>query len=85
MVAIEAMACGTPVVGLANGALPDIIEHGLTGYVTSDQQKLPELVEAAQRLDRSLVRARSAERFDIRGVADQYGSLYEEIHRSYTS
>jgi glycosyltransferase involved in cell wall biosynthesis len=83
MVAIEAMACGTPVVGLANGALPDIIEHGLTGYVTTDQQKLPELVEAAQRLDRSLVRARTAERFDIHGVAEHYGSLYEEIHLSY--
>jgi glycosyltransferase involved in cell wall biosynthesis len=83
MVAIEAMACGTPVVGLANGALPDIIEDGLTGYVTTDQQQLPELVQAAQCLDRSIVRARALARFDIHGVAANYASLYEEIHRSY--
>jgi glycosyltransferase involved in cell wall biosynthesis len=79
LVALEAMACGTPVVALANGALPEIIEPGLTGYLGVDEQSLPTLVTHAMRLDRAAIRDRVAARFGISPVAKRYLQLYEQI------
>jgi len=79
MVTIEAMACGTPVVALANGALPEVIEPGITGYLTTNESALPGLVIEAFKLDRARVRERSAARFDIKIVAENYLRLYERI------
>ena len=79
MVAVEAIACGTPVVALSNGALPEIVEPGLTGYVTHDIVELPGLVHQALKLDRAEVRARAVARFDIREIAQQYLDLYSQI------
>jgi glycosyltransferase involved in cell wall biosynthesis len=79
MVSIESMACGTPVVALANGALPEVIESGLTGYTTKDEQALATLVTQAMRLDRAAIRDRVTTRFDLRTIADQYHRLYEQI------
>jgi glycosyltransferase involved in cell wall biosynthesis len=79
MVSIEAMACGTPVVALANGALPEVVEPGVTGYLTMDEAKLPELALEALKLDRARVRTRMAARFDMMVVARNYLKLYEQI------
>lgn len=79
IVAVEAMACGTPVVALSNGALPEIIEPGLTGYVTHEEAELPGLVHQALKLDRAEVRARAVARFDIRSIAEKYLDLYSQI------
>lgn len=79
LVAVEAMACGTPVVGLANGALPEIVEPGRTGYLAQDEADLTELVAMAVDLNRSAVRERVAARFDISHVAQKYYDLYREI------
>ena len=73
------MACGTPVVALANGALPEVIEPGITGYLTTNESALPGLVIEAFKLDRARVRERSAARFDIKIVAENYLRLYERI------
>jgi glycosyltransferase involved in cell wall biosynthesis len=79
MVALEAMATGTPVVALANGALTEIIEPGLTGYFSSSEESLARLVVQAMQLDRATIRDRSAARFDISVVAKQYSRLYEQL------
>jgi glycosyltransferase involved in cell wall biosynthesis len=79
IVSFEAMACGTPVVALANGALPEIVEAGLTGFVTHEEAMLPMLVTQAVSLDRSAIRARVAARFDISVVAAKYCELYQYI------
>ena len=42
LVAMESLACGTPVVAFGSGALPEIIEHGRTGFVVSDVRELAE-------------------------------------------
>jgi glycosyltransferase involved in cell wall biosynthesis len=73
LVVIEALACGTPVV-----ALPELVEDGVTGYATRDEGRLSELARRALQLDRSRVRARAAERFDLATVARRYLSLYHE-------
>lgn len=79
LVAIEAMACGTPVVALANGALPEIVEPGVTGYLARDEEGLAALVPQAAALDRVRIRERVAARFDIPIVARRYLELYREI------
>jgi glycosyltransferase involved in cell wall biosynthesis len=79
MVTIEAMACGTPVVALANGALPEVVEQGITGYVTGDERDLPSLVLKAARLNRAMVRERVAARFDLPVAAAHYRALYRDV------
>jgi glycosyltransferase involved in cell wall biosynthesis len=79
MVAIEAMACGTPVVGLSNGALPEIVEEGVGGYLATTEAEMAELVRRACRLDRRRVRAQAASRFDISLTARRYTELYREL------
>lgn len=79
LVAIEAMACGTPVVALARGALPEVIEPGLTGFLAPDEDALAPLVQRALALNRAAIRARVAARFDVAIAADAYRRLYERI------
>ena len=79
MASIEAMASGTPVIGLARGSLPEIIEPGLTGFVAAGEEELASLVPPALRLDRRSIRARAEERFDVRRIARAYRGLYERI------
>jgi glycosyltransferase involved in cell wall biosynthesis len=78
LVAVEAMACGTPVVALTNGALPEIIEPGVTGYLARREHELPSLAALATRLDRASIRARVAARFDMSVVAARYLQLYKK-------
>jgi glycosyltransferase involved in cell wall biosynthesis len=79
MAAIEAMACGTPVVALGRGALPEIVEPDVTGYVAPDSTALSRLVGLATALDRAAIRARVAARFDIGVIARRYLDLYDEV------
>lgn len=79
MVSVEAMATGTPVVALDNGALPEVVEPGVTGYLTSDEESMAELATGAAMLDRAAVRARAAARFDVAVVAERYHELYTRI------
>jgi glycosyltransferase involved in cell wall biosynthesis len=85
MVSLEAMAGGTPVVALARGALPEIVEPGVTGYVADDPDSLPLLVTQAFALDRAAVRARAAARFDLGTVAARYEALYRAMLVERTS
>jgi len=85
VVMIEAMACGTPVVALANGAAPEIVEPGVTGFVTGDEANLPALVEAAVGLDRATVRKRAAARFDIGVAARRYMEIYTDVAAAISS
>lgn len=77
LVSIEAMACGTPVVALARGALPEIVDPGWTGYLATSEAELPELVRRAMQLDRNRIRARANARFSIDAVAASYIALYD--------
>ena len=79
LVSIEAMACGTPVVALANGALPEVVETGMTGYLTTREEELAALVLPAMKLDRAQIRHRVMARFDLSVVAQNYLKLYEQI------
>jgi glycosyltransferase involved in cell wall biosynthesis len=79
MVSIEAMTCGTPVVALPNGALPEIVEPGVTGYLAAEVEALPGCVLQAMALDRGRVRERATARFGIQHVAGKYLDLYRDM------
>lgn len=79
MTVVEAMACGTPVVSFANGALPEIIEPGVTGYLVNEEKELASAITNATKLNRATIRARAVERFDIDAVARAYLELYTTI------
>jgi glycosyltransferase involved in cell wall biosynthesis len=79
LVPVEAMACGTPVVGVGIGALPELVEPGLTGYMAPSWSRLAELVPRALELDRRSIRRRAVERFDYRRMVDAHEGLYRRL------
>lgn len=79
IVAIEAMACGTPVVALARGALPEIIKQSVTGYLCKDEIELAPSVNKCQALRRDQIRGRASMRFEIATIAQQYYELYVQM------
>jgi glycosyltransferase involved in cell wall biosynthesis len=79
LVPVEAMACGTPVLATSLGAVPELVEPGLTGYLAGTWQDLAELVPQALALDRRAIRERAVERFDFRPMVDAHESLYRRL------
>ena len=75
LVAREALAAGTPVVALRNGALVDAVESGRTGVLVERPEALAGAMRAAARLDPADCR-RAAARFDARGMVKAYLDLY---------
>jgi glycosyltransferase involved in cell wall biosynthesis len=76
LVMIEAMACGTPVVAYACGSVPEVIEHGLTGFIVHNDDQAVEAVRQIGRLDRGRVRQRFETRFSATAMARRYLDLY---------
>ncbi len=81
LVAVEAMVCGTPVVATRRGALPEIVEEGVTGFLIESDTDLESATREAIRLPRRKVRERGIARFDIAVVAKQYHEFYQRIVR----
>lgn len=79
LVLIEAMACGTPVVAYNRGAVPEVVENGLTGFVVEDDAGAVEAVGRVARLSRQKVRRRFEERFTARRMANDYLSVYRSL------
>jgi glycosyltransferase involved in cell wall biosynthesis len=77
--AIEALACGTPVIGLRRGALCNIVEHGVTGFLADDVDQLARYMKRARELRPEACRAAAEERFDAALMAERYVQLYEEV------
>jgi glycosyltransferase involved in cell wall biosynthesis len=79
LVMVEAMACGTPVLAFDRGAVPEIVEPGVTGYVARDADSLVELVPSALTLDRARIREATQARFDHGRMVDEYLALYQQV------
>ena len=83
LVAMEALACGTPVVALRAGALPEIVEHGRTGYIVDDVRELPAALHAVAALDRAECRRAAVERFGAARMTRAYLDRYTTLVHDY--
>ena len=79
LVMIEAMACGTPVVAFNRGAVPEIIEDGLTGFIVEDETSAVGSIGLLSALSRERIRARFEERFTARRMASEYLAVYRKL------
>lgn len=76
LVMIEAMACGTPVIGWNNGSVPEVLEEGITGYVVDNEKQALRAIGEAVRLPRPLIRERFENRFTSHRMACDYEAIY---------
>jgi glycosyltransferase involved in cell wall biosynthesis len=76
---IEAMACGTPVIASSRGSMPELIDHGVTGFLVDSLDGAVEAIARIDEIDRRACRAAVAARFTVDHMADRYLSLYREL------
>ena len=79
LVLIESMACGTPVLALNKGSVPEIVLHGKTGFVVDSIDQMTEAVKALHLLDPRDCRQHVKDRFSIASMARKYADLYQWI------
>jgi glycosyltransferase involved in cell wall biosynthesis len=79
IVMAEAMACGTPVLGLSRGAVPEVVEHGVTGFVADDVGGLVAAAGRLQEINRATCRARVERLFSDAAAVDAYLAVYSEM------
>ena len=79
LVAIEAMACGTPVIATRRGAVPEIIDHGRTGIIVDQYREMEDraTLEQADALDPAVIRQEVEERFSPQRMVADYVAAYE--------
>jgi glycosyltransferase involved in cell wall biosynthesis len=76
LVMIEAMACGTPVIAFNRGSVPEVIDHGLTGYICEDVQGAVGALRRLDELSRTEIRAQFERRFSSKTMAQGYVDSY---------
>ncbi|MBA3563635.1 MAG: glycosyltransferase family 4 protein [Gammaproteobacteria bacterium] len=79
LVMIEAMACGTPVIAFRRGSVPEIIDHGRSGFIVDDVDGAVAAVEGVAGLDRAACRRIFEDRFSARRMARGYLAAYRRI------
>ncbi|MBV8334040.1 MAG: glycosyltransferase, partial [Alphaproteobacteria bacterium] len=81
LVMIEAMACGTPVIAIGRGSVPEIVEHGVTGFIVDNVEAAAAVVPRIKTLDRAVIRQRFMHRFSVERMARDYLALYDTVLR----
>jgi glycosyltransferase involved in cell wall biosynthesis len=79
LVLIEAMSCGTPCIAWRAGSVPEVVDHGVNGWIVDSIASAVEAVKAVRLLDRRLVRQRFEQRFSAEQMARQYLKIYCEL------
>jgi glycosyltransferase involved in cell wall biosynthesis len=79
LVAMEAISSGTPVIAFRSGALPEVVEDGITGFIVEGQFQMAEAVERLGEISPVTCRARALIRFSMERMATEYLDLYRKI------
>jgi glycosyltransferase involved in cell wall biosynthesis len=82
LVMIEAMACGTPVIAVPMGSVPEIVEPGVSGFLVGSLEEALSALESIDRIDRRRCRMAFEERFSARRMAADYLRVYERLLES---
>lgn len=76
---VEAMACGTPVIAYNRGSMPELIEHGVTGFLVDTLDQAVDAIGRIGEIDRAACRRRVADLFSVEAMAERYHALYRSI------
>jgi glycosyltransferase involved in cell wall biosynthesis len=76
---VEAMACGTPVVAFRRGAMPEVIRHGVTGFLVDSVEEAVAAVARLDEVERRACRRWVGERFSQRRMVHDYLEVYERV------
>jgi hypothetical protein len=79
LVAMEALACGTPVIAFPSGALSEIVEHGRTGFLVKDEREMADAIAAAGSIDVQLCFEAARKRFPVERMIEQYFEMYRRL------
>ncbi|MGE5647490.1 MAG: glycosyltransferase [Acidobacteriota bacterium] len=83
LVAMEALACGTPVIAYPAGALAEIVEHERTGFLVRTPGEMAFAIRAAGRIDPEECRAAARRRFSAAGMVERYFALYRQLSQEW--
>jgi glycosyltransferase involved in cell wall biosynthesis len=76
---IEAMACGTPVIAYNKGSMPELIDHGVTGFLVNSFEEAVAAIGRVGEIDRMACRRAVEQRFTVERMAERYRALYESV------
>jgi len=77
LVMIESMLVGTPVIAFPRGSAPEVIEHGITGFLVRSLEEMAQRLRDIDSFDRKACRRRAEERWSSMAMAKQYVRVYE--------
>ena len=75
---IESMACGTPVIATRIGAVPEVIDDGVSGIIVDDYREMVAALEQADRLEPEALRAFAEERYSPERMVSDYVQAYSD-------
>ncbi len=76
---IESMATGTPVIAMSLGSVPEVIAHGVSGFVCQSYDEMAAMIPAALELNRQTCREHVENKFNMSQMVDQYEAVYRKI------
>lgn len=79
LVAMEAAACGTPVVAMRRGAFGEVVQHGVTGYIVSDVAEMASALEQLSAIKPRACRSYAQEHFSAKQMLSRYEAIYERL------
>jgi glycosyltransferase involved in cell wall biosynthesis len=79
MVQVEALACGTPVLAMNRGSVPEVLRHGISALVGNSVDELVALAPQLGKLNRRACRAEAQRRFSSAAMAEGYEQVYRRV------
>ena len=83
LVAMEAFACGTPVIAFRSGALAEIVEDGRTGFLVNDENEMAGAIREVGKLDIQACFEAARNRFSVERMIERYFDLYKQLATDY--
>jgi glycosyltransferase involved in cell wall biosynthesis len=79
LVMIEAMSCGTPVIGWNKGSVPEVVQHGETGFVVNSVEEMTSAIKDIDNISRKACRERVEKLFSVEKMVQGYLKVYDRI------